>query len=366
MIFLVFALCMEVPLLSSALNLQVLKGEVSVVEQGEGTKIYASDNSIITYNAFNVEGQETIEIIQPSEEATLIIQIESNAPTEIKNRLIANGHVYIINPYGIFLDKTAHLEKGSFHLIGAEIQTENIHENFNPAPSTGDIVNHGWIEAAKQVRLVGRHIVNSGIISATDSVQLIDNNAKDQLSVLHTGLIEAKEVFIEAYKGTCEIYGRIEAKNRIDGQYGGKISIQAEHIRLIGAYLDVSGDFGGGFVNLGGDLLTKGQTFKAKRTSIDSTSIIDASAIVYGPGGEVLAGSRELTSFDGEIFAKGGLKGGDGGLVVTTSLSQLGIYVGTVHVNATSGLQGSWILDPLSRKEIELNSETNRCLQVKK
>ncbi len=353
-IFLVFALCMEVPLLSSVLNLQVIKGEVSVVEQGEVTKIYASDNSIITYNAFDIQAQEKIQIIQPSVDSTLVIQIDSNVPTEIKNNLSANGHVYIVNPHGIFIDKAARLEEGSFHLIGAELQTEDLIQNFNLAPSTGDIVNHGEIHSNNEVQLIGRHIVNSGTISATESIRITDTNAKDQLSILHTGHLKAKEVFLEAKEGICEIYGRIESKNSVDEQYGGSICILGQHVRLIGAYLDASGDFGGGVVNLGGEFAKKEKSFRAKRTSIDDTSIIDASAIVYGPGGEVIAESKELTSFDGEIYAKGGLKGGDGGLVVTTSQNHLGIYVGKVHIEAIAGEAGCWLLDPL---EIENKAE---------
>jgi len=69
----------------------------------------------------------------------------------------------------------------------------------------------------------------------------------------------------------------------------------------------------------------------------------------------VIAGSKELTSFDGEIYAKGGLKGGDGGLVVTTSQNNLGIYVGKVHIEAIAGEAGCWLLDPLEiENKVEL------------
>jgi len=62
---------------------------------------------------------------------------------------------------------------------------------------------------------------------------------------------------LDAKEGICEIYGRIESKNSVDEQYGGSICVLGQHVRLIGAYLDVSGDFGGGSVNLGGNFLKK-------------------------------------------------------------------------------------------------------------
>lgn len=338
---------MEVPLISSALNLQVVQGEVSIVEQREVTEIYASNNSIITFNSLNVQGQEEVKIIQPSEDSKLFIQIDSNAPTEIKNKLTANGHVYLVNPKGIFIDKTASLEQGSFHLIGAELLTEDPTSTLNLAPSSGDIVNHGLIQSDNEVQIIGRHFVNSGTISATKSIRITDTNAKNQLSILHTGVLRSAEVFVEAQDGICELYGKIESKNTLENQYGGSVCIVAKQVRLIGAYIDASGDFGGGIVSLGGYSGKKGTAFKAMRTSIDNTSFIDVSAITYGPGGEVVAWSKELTSFDGEIYARGGLKGGDGGRVVTSSQNSLGIYVGKVNVDATSGEKGCWLLDPL-------------------
>lgn len=354
-IFLVFALCMEVPLISSSQNLQVMKGEVSIIEQGEVTKIYASDHSLITFNTFNIEKQQEVKIIQPSEASVLVIQIDSNHPTEIKNKLSANGHVYLVNPKGIFLDKTAQLETGSFHLIGAELLTEDVTKAFNVTPSSGDIVNHGSIDSEGEVHIIGRHFVNSGVISASKLIHVSRTNAKNQLSILHTGLLKSGEVLMESSDGICELYGRIEAKNAIENQYGGNICIVAKQIRLIGAYLDASGDFGGGVVNLGGHFERRGSIFKANRTSIDHSSLIDVSAVTYGPGGEVLVWSKELTSFDGEIYARGGQNGGDGGRVVTASQENLGIYVGKVDVEANFGEKGFWLLDPL---EVQGESES--------
>lgn len=357
LIFLVFALCMEVPLISSAQNLQVIEGEVSVVEQGEITKIYASDHSLITFSTFTIEREQEVQIIQPSEDSVLVIQVDSHHPTEIKNKLSANGHVYIVNPKGIFLDKTAQLENGSFHLIGAELLTENVTKSFNVAPSTGDIINHGSIQSKGAVHIIGRHFVNSGVISASKLIHVSRTNAKNQLSILHTGVLKSAEVLIESQDGICELYGRIEVKNAIENQYGGNICILAKQIRLIGAYLDASGDFGGGIVNLGGNFERRGSIFRANRTSIDHSSLIDVSAVIYGSGGEVLAWSKELTSFDGEIYARGGQNGGDGGRVVTSSQDNFGIYVGKVHVEANFGEKGCWLLDPL---EVQVESESSK------
>lgn len=345
---LLFALCLEVPLFSStAMNVEVVKGDVSLVEQKKMVKIHASNESIIQYEQFEVQEGAEVKIIQPSQDSILVINVKSNQPTRIKSKLSANGVVYIFNPQGIFIDKEALVEKGTFYFIGSEFKGQNLANlHLDIPPTTGDVVNHGKISSFGEIHLMGRHVVNSGTIQASEKVFIARTNAKDQLSILHTGSIQSKDVFIEARDGTCEIYGKINAKNAVDDQYGGKICILGQQVRLIGAYLDASGTFKGGQVNLGGDFEGRGDLFKATRTSVDDATIIDASAIEYGEGGQVILWSQELTSFQGEIYARGGRKYGSGGLVETSSLNHLGIYSGRVNVDAACGEAGQWLLDP--------------------
>ena len=343
---LLFAFCLEMPLASSSMSPQVIKGDVSLVEQNEVIKIHASEDSVVQYTSFEVKEGQEVKIIQPSAESILVITVNSNQPTRIKSKLSANGKVYIFNPNGIFIDKEAQVEKGSFYFIGSELLTESVVNGLNIVSTSGDVVNHGSINSIGQVHLIGRHVVNSGSIKATEQVKIAHTNAKDQLSILHTGSIQSKDVFIEARDGVCEIYGKIDAKNAIEDQYGGDICILGRQVRLIGAYLDASGTFRGGQINLGGGFEGKGNLFKAQRTSVDDATVIDASAIEYGPGGKVIVWSEELTSFQGEIFARGGRKYGAGGLVETSSLNHLGIFSGRVNVDAACGEPGQWMLDP--------------------
>lgn len=343
---LLFAFCLEMPLASLAMNMKVIKGEVSQVEQKEVTKIYASDGSVIHYSSFEVQNDKEIQIIQPNKDSVVVIQVLSNQPTRIKNKLSANGIVYLVNPQGIFMDKNAKVDGESFYFIGSELLTDNVQTVLNIKPTSGDVVNHGTIRTNKDVYLMGRHVVNSGEIHALNRVSISKTNALSQLAVLHTGTIKSKEVLIEAFDGICELYGKIDAKNTVESQYGGTICILGQQIRLIGAYLDASGTFRGGQVNLGGDLAGQGTLFKASRTSVDHSSVIDVSAIEYGQGGQLVIWSQDLTSFEGEVYSRGGRSFGDGGLVETSSAGHLGICRGKVNVDAACGQNGTWVLDP--------------------
>lgn len=355
---------MEMPLISSSLGYQVKKGEITVDQQGGERIIHASNHSVVSYHAFDIKREEKVEIIQEGSASKMIVYIESNFPTEIKGHLKTNGELYLVNPNGVYLDKDALVEAKSLTLIGSKSLSEDVTQNRSLAPSTGDIVVHGKIKAETKVHLMGKHIVNSGEIHSSQLVRFDHTLSNEQLAILHTGLIQAKEVRFEAKEGICEIYGKINTKNARDGQIGGTISLVAKQIRLIGAYLDASGQYGGGIIKLGTSIDPHKQ-YVAQRTSIDRESIVDASAIYYGSGGEVMAHSRELTSFNGEIYANGGRNGGDGGLVITASDSQFGIYSGKVSVEAYKGQAGNWLLEHLEKNKLEEKLK-KPCLPIKK
>lgn len=346
-LFLAFALCFEMPLIASAIQSKTQKGQAHITESESHTKIHASDKSVLSYSELDLQEGEKVEIIQPSEKSVCVILIDSKHPTQIKGQLSCNGTVYLVNPKGIYVDKAGEMIGHSFYLIGSTALSENLAEHFSIANATGDVVNHGRIECTRKLHLIGRHVVNSGSLQTKGVLKVSDTQAGQQVSILHTGEMRAKSVQLDSSEGICELYGRIDTKNADDNQYGGKISILGRQIRLIGAYLDASGKFGGGVVTIGCKNSPNGFSKEAKRTSIDNSSLIDASSITYGPGGEVTVWSKELTAFDGEIHAKGGLKGGDGGLVLTSSKNEFGIYVGKVYVTAAFGQAGCWILAPL-------------------
>ncbi|NBV87719.1 MAG: hypothetical protein EBS01_15945, partial [Verrucomicrobia bacterium] len=72
-----------------------------------------------------------------------------------------------------------------------------------------------------------------------------------------------------------------------------------------------------------------------------------ADATVNGDGGRVILWSDEYTGFYGDISAKGGLAGGDGGFVETSSKNNLQAF-GRVNASAQNGRGGTWLLDPLN------------------
>ncbi len=98
---------------------------------------------------------------------------------------------------------------------------------------------------------------------------------------------------------------------------------------LLGAKVDASGATGGGSVHIGGDLQGNGPLLNSASTTIDASASINADATRTGTGGDVVVWSTGSTSFFGNIYARGGPYGGDGGQIEVSSQ-------GTINVQLSS------------------------------
>jgi filamentous hemagglutinin family protein len=145
---------------------------------------------------------------------------------------------------------------------------------------------------------------------------------------------------------TVLVAGNISAQGKNAGEKGGKVTITGDHVGVLaGSTIDASGKAGGGTVRVGGEYLGQGTTPHAKKVIMQSDATIKANATDSGKGGEVILWSDEATTFGGHIEARGGVNGGDGGFVETSSKEIL-TAVGTVDAGSAWGIAGLWLLDP--------------------
>ncbi|TMH42792.1 MAG: filamentous hemagglutinin, partial [Betaproteobacteria bacterium] len=112
-----------------------------------------------------------------------------------------------------------------------------------------------------------------------------------------------------------------------------------------GSRIDASGDAGGGSVFVGGNFHGTGPDQNAFQTYVDGNSSINASAISRGNGGNVAVWSNDSTKFYGNISARAGNTGGDGGFVEVSGKNAL-VYAGFTDLRAPSGQVGTLLLDP--------------------
>ena len=131
---------------------------------------------------------------------------------------------------------------------------------------------------------------------------------------------------------------------------GGSVRLLGDRV---GLYADsrvlAGGVAGGGNVLVGGDAHGQGPVYQATAVYMNPNALIDASAAPdsSGSGGKVVLWSKDYTGFFGNIAARGGAQGGDGGFVETSSRNNLQAF-GAVDASAALGAAGQWLLDPFN------------------
>ncbi|MBS0273178.1 MAG: filamentous hemagglutinin N-terminal domain-containing protein, partial [Proteobacteria bacterium] len=220
--------------------------------------------------------------------------------------------------------------------ITAPVDSTPRDANGNPASAL--VSNSGTIMAA------GGHVMMTA-----RAARNIENNV-----INNTGMVEATtvsshngEIDLDAGPdGTANTSGTLDASGTAQGQTGGAVNVTGGTVNVAdGAKIDVSGNAGGGTVQIGGGLHGQGTLAHAQRTIIGGATIT-ADAAAKGNGGTVAVWSDGATSFAGSISAKGGAQGGNGGQVETSG-HNLGVAASAkVDTSAPLGLIGDWLLDP--------------------
>ncbi|MGH8520328.1 MAG: hypothetical protein ACREU9_02550 [Gammaproteobacteria bacterium] len=175
------------------------------------------------------------------------------------------------------------------------------------------------------------------------------------------GVVQARAVALEGGKiilsggdeGIVAVSGKLDASGLETGQKGGTVKVLGEKVGLFaGAGIDASGDAGGGDVLIGGNYQGKGPEPNAKQTFVAKGASVKADATGNGDGGEIIVWSDEVTRFRGDLSARGGQEGGDGGFIEVSGKQGLE-FVGTASVEATKGLDGNILFDPQTIDIIE-------------
>ncbi|NEQ96212.1 MAG: CHAT domain-containing protein [Cyanothece sp. SIO2G6] len=161
----------------------------------------------------------------------------------------------------------------------------------------------------------------------------------DGTTVLSSGL----PIGLEA--GDVNVAGNIHVSSTQADQMGGTVSIVGNEIGLLAADINANGPAGGGTVRVGGNRRGLGLFPVSDRTYLSSNSQITADATANGDGGEVILYSGNTTGFFGTISAQGGPLAGNGGFIEVSGRQNL-VYRGTVNVETTNGIPGTFLLDP--------------------
>jgi filamentous hemagglutinin family protein len=244
----------------------------------------------------------------------------------------------------------------------------------------GHVLNHGQVstsssKAGGNINVTGRVVENRGQIQANgnnggtiriDTKNLLDTGTLSangtrgnggeirvnySAAVVQTAsaVTEAKGRtqggFIE-FKGTANTTLTTSGTFDVTGEKGGTVHLFGQDLRLLAAKVDANGNKGGGEILVGGDYQggTQG-ALNAQTTFVNPASTLSADALNRGNGGKIIVWSDQKTDFYGNVTARGGMLGGNGGLMEVSGKNQL-TFGGMADASAAKGESGQLLLDP--------------------
>ena len=375
-----------------------------------------SQHAVVDWQRFDVGRDHTVRFEQPNAQAWTLNRVRTPDPSLIAGRIEANGGVAIVNPSGILFADGAQVDVGALIASAPGITTENFmagRMRFDqPGRPGARVENRGRITVREQglAVLAGPRVANSGVIEArlgrvglagaetftldlagdgllsidvtgavrlapdgtmalatNDGVVIAEGGSIRITAEAASGLVETLvanrgrldagapgaggEVLITAQGGDIRLDGTVIATGgtgrggRIAANGSGRVTVGA------GARLDASGGAGGGTILVGTEGVGPAHVLAAQIV-LEQGAVLRADATRQGGGGTIALNSRDRTDLSGEVTARGGPEGGDGGFVELSGQGVVRIAL-RLDLSATAGQAGTLLLDPDSIRIVE-------------
>ncbi len=387
----------------------VVKGSGSVSVNGASMTVNQASQRLVTdWQSFSIGAGNSVRFVQPSSSSVALNRVTGDEASNIFGSLTANGHVYLENANGVYFAPGAQVSVGSLLATSLNVDVGQFMLGqlrlSGGSTSSGEVSNAGSISSAPggQVVLAAPVVSNSGSITTPGGTTAlvagnavnIDPTGSGLLSIsvpvaavnarlVQSGTITADGGSVQlaaaatdaALRTVMQVDGVVRARSIeqrdgqillsggssgmviVDGQLdasggtaaqGGTIMVLGDRVGLTGsARLDASGATGGGTILVGGNRQGKGPEANATNTYVGSGVVLDASATDKGNGGNVVVWADGMTTYGGQIDARGGANGGNGGQVEVSGKGTLD-FEGGVDLRAPKGTIGQLLLDPLS------------------
>ncbi len=378
-------------------GLQVAAGQASAQTQGGVLTVTNSANAILNWQRFSIGAQNAVRFVQPSASSQVLNRVTGNDPSAILGSLSSNGRVWLLNPNGVLFGQGARVDVAGLVASTLNLGNEDWLAGRYVLGSAGTpaaaVVNQGEIRTTLggRVALVGGSVENQGLIEAPSgqvllaagrSVELVDTGAPNlavkvtapQGDALNLGTLSAAGGRIDLYGAAVNQQGLVRADSLATGP-GGEVVLQASdrltlaagsvtsadaaagaggQVQLLGrevavldgAAVSASGRDGGGTLLAGGGAQGRdARVPNAQALYFGRTASLSADALDQGDGGHIVLWSDRSTRAFGALSARGGARGGNGGLIETSG-GWLDARPARLDVSAPYGRAGTWLLDP--------------------
>ncbi|MCD6395578.1 MAG: filamentous hemagglutinin N-terminal domain-containing protein [Planctomycetes bacterium] len=348
---------------STGINAPVIDGLNMDITQTAG-------EAIINWNNFDIGADAGVKFIQPGSSAAVMNRVHDGNVTGIMGSLTANGRVFIINPAGMVFGEGAVVNVSQLVASSLDITDDDFMNGIYTFAGEGGMVsNYGQI-SAEQVALIGRKVLNAGVIEAPAGTVVMASGGKvflgaegSDVVVEVTGVtlpdaadaaIKDGDVInegtIEASGGTIVLAAGDTWSRAVEGIDGPTVAVDGG-VGRVGQFGTLNAD---GVEGDGGSITLTA----ADIVVLGSDSVTTANAGDNGDGGDVVVYSPDTALFrDGALVeAKGGGESGDGGFFELSGKEDVEIE-GQVDLAASSGENGQFLIDPRNVKIVAGSSD---------
>ncbi|GKS69054.1 hypothetical protein W03_10580 [Nitrosomonas sp. PY1] len=373
---------------------------------GNHMTITNSPNTILDWQSFSIGSDSSVYFQQQDATSMVLNRVIGNDPSHIFGSLGSNGHIWLINPYGVLFGEDARIDAAG--LVASTMNIANIdflakHYHFNSTGIAGEIRNQGEIRTSLggRVWLMGDHIQNDGlvqtpggqtVVAAGKSVEFVDSGAPNVVvrvkapenQVLNLGSLVASNGQVDLHGSIVNQEGIVRA-NSFGTDDAGRIVLKADQATLArnsqtqadrgSVYMDVSstlnnwGVISGKDINLrANEILQQGQ-ITAQEGSVSLTAqtstylggTVDVSN-AQGTGGNIRLTTQKLEGVAGGALRADGEQGGhiriegNDSVAFSSTLTAIGntqggiievtgdsVYLLNADIDASGGTQGGTV-----------------------
>ncbi|MFL0802523.1 MAG: filamentous hemagglutinin N-terminal domain-containing protein [Agarilytica sp.] len=309
---------------------EVVGGTGSINRSGNTTTInQATDRMAIDWQTYDVGANERVQYIQPDSSSISLNRILSNRGSQIHGQIDANGHVFLVNPNGVFFGENSVINVGGMLASGLSIEPSDFMNGdfaFSAIEGTdGLVINAGLINAATggNVALIGQQVENEGMISAQLGsvalaagreavvtfdgegllgVQVTESILQEDIgvdaAVINSGEISAEDgqILISA-AASQDIFsqavnsGEVKQATSVVVGGDGSFTLSAGANVVNTGVLSASGDAGGAVVLLGENVTSSGEV-----RADSSVGYVAGSIELHSVGTTLLAENSEISA----------------------------------------------------------------------
>lgn len=224
-------------------------------------------------------------------------------------------------------------------------------------------VNHSQLSSASSVVMhedgsftlgAGADVINTGSLDVSSNLGNAGHVVVIGENITHSGQIRANTG--EGNAGRIELhsvdttrlteFASVLAEAAADGD-GGEIKILGNKIGLFDeVQLSASGAHGGGEVLVGGD--ESGNNTRIRNADfiyLGQETRVSADGILDGHGGKIITFASDTARIHGDLSARGGEFGGNGGFIETSGLKGFELS-STPRISSPTANGGTWLIDP--------------------